>query len=57
MIVSVALMLSLDAPAWIGFLSWLIIGQIIYFSYSRKHSKVQRALAESAGKPDARAGR
>ncbi|MGH9590889.1 MAG: APC family permease, partial [Terracidiphilus sp.] len=56
MIVSVALMLSLDAPAWIGFGSWLIIGQIIYFSYSRGHSKVQRALAASA-KPDARVGR
>jgi basic amino acid/polyamine antiporter, APA family len=43
MIVSVALMLSLDAPAWIGFGGWLILGQIIYFTYSRKHSKV-RAL-------------
>ena len=42
MIVSVALMVSLDAPAWIGFGTWLIIGQIIYFTYSRKHSKVQR---------------
>ncbi|MGH9598512.1 MAG: amino acid permease [Terracidiphilus sp.] len=45
MIVSVALMVSLDAPAWIGFGSWLIFGLIIYFTYSRKHSKVQRALA------------
>jgi basic amino acid/polyamine antiporter, APA family len=41
-IVSVALMLSLDAPAWIGFASWLVFGQLIYFGYSRKHSKVQR---------------
>jgi APA family basic amino acid/polyamine antiporter len=48
MIVSVALMVSLDAPAWIGFGSWLIVGQIIYFTYSRKHSKVQRALAAKA---------
>jgi basic amino acid/polyamine antiporter, APA family len=45
MIVSLALMLSLDAPAWIGFGSWLVLGQIIYFTYSRKHSKV-RALAK-----------
>ena len=45
MIVSLALMFSLDAPAWIGFGSWLIFGLVIYFSYSRKHSKVQRALA------------
>ncbi|MGC2163492.1 MAG: amino acid permease [Silvibacterium sp.] len=45
MIVSVALMVSLDAPAWIGFGSWLIVGLIIYFTYSRTHSTVQRALA------------
>lgn len=57
MIVSVALMVSLDAPAWIGFGSWLIVGQIIYFSYSRKHSKVQRALAANSPKPDAPVGR
>ena len=57
MIVSVALMLSLDAPAWIGFGSWLIFGQIIYFSYSRRHSKVQRALAKSSAGPGARVGR
>jgi basic amino acid/polyamine antiporter, APA family len=43
MIVSLALMLSLDAPAWIGFSSWLILGLIIYFTYSRRHSKVQQA--------------
>ena len=58
MVVSLALMLSLDAPAWIGFGSWLIVGQIIYFTYSRKHSKVQRALAAGAAKErDARVGR
>jgi len=48
MLVSVALMLSLDAPAWIGFGSWLILGQIIYFTYSRKHSKVQALKKVSA---------
>ena len=48
MIVSLALMLSLDAPAWIGFGSWLVVGLIIYFTYSRKHSKVQRTLAAEA---------
>jgi APA family basic amino acid/polyamine antiporter len=46
MIVSVALMASLDAPAWIGFGIWLIFGLIIYFTYSRKHSKVQ-ALSQN----------
>ena len=48
MIVSVALMVSLDAPAWIGFGTWLIAGLIIYFSYSRTHSTVQRQLAAKA---------
>ncbi|MGH9733229.1 MAG: amino acid permease [Candidatus Acidiferrales bacterium] len=47
MIVSLALMLSLDAPAWIVFGCWLVFGLIIYFSYSRSHSKVQRADQES----------
>lgn len=45
MIVSLALMFSLDEPAWIGFGSWLIFGLIIYFTYSRKHSLVQRSLS------------
>lgn len=54
MVVALSLMLSLDAPAWIGFGVWLVIGQIIYFTYSRKHSRVQRALAEGPAKaPDA----
>ena len=53
MIVSLALMFSLDRPAWIGFGSWLIFGLIIYFSYSRKHSKVQLAPANGGKKePD-----
>ena len=43
-IVSLSLMFSLDLPAWMGFGSWLILGLIIYFGYSRKHSKVQRKL-------------
>jgi basic amino acid/polyamine antiporter, APA family len=47
MIVSLSLMFSLDAPAWIGFGGWLILGQIIYFTYSRKHSKVQKLLNET----------
>ena len=52
MIVSLSLMFSLDAPAWIGFGSWLVFGLMIYFGYSRQHSNVQRALA--AGRADER---
>jgi len=43
MIISTALMVSTDLPAKIGFFSWLIIGLIIYFGYSTRHSKVQNA--------------
>ena len=52
MIVSVALMVSLDRPAWIGFGSWLVFGLFIYFGYSRKHSKVRRNLAAKVAAGD-----
>jgi len=42
MIISLALMVSSDTPAKIGFFSWLIVGLAIYFGYSIRHSKVQR---------------
>ncbi len=44
MIVAVALMVSADTPAKIGFFSWLTIGLFIYFGYSLRHSKVQAAV-------------
>lgn len=53
-VVSLALMLSLDLPAWICFGGWLVFGLIIYFTYGRKHSRVQqaaRAAIETAVKP------
>ncbi|MFY9855951.1 MAG: amino acid permease, partial [Terracidiphilus sp.] len=54
MIVAIALMVSLDAPAWIGFGSWLVVGLIIYFTYSRKHSHVRKTLeADEARSLDA----
>jgi basic amino acid/polyamine antiporter, APA family len=45
MIIALSLMVSADTPAKIGFFSWLIIGLIIYFSYSLRHSKVQNQPA------------
>ena len=54
MVVSLALMMSLDLPAWIGFGSWLIFGLLIYSSYSRKHSVVRLRLnAEEPRTPPA----
>ncbi|KAA6465099.1 amino acid permease [Acidobacteria bacterium AB60] len=49
MLVALALMFSLDRPAWIGFGSWLVLGLFIYFGYSRRHSRVQRSLTGRAG--------
>jgi APA family basic amino acid/polyamine antiporter len=48
---AVYLMFNLELITWIVMIFWLIVGLVIYFSYSRKHSKVQ-ALPESvvAGK-------
>lgn len=34
------LMLNLSAITWTGFLSWMVIGLIIYFSYSYHHSRL-----------------
>jgi APA family basic amino acid/polyamine antiporter len=30
---------------------WLLVGLMIYFTYSVKHSKVQQALEQEAGVP------
>jgi APA family basic amino acid/polyamine antiporter len=40
-IASVALMLSLPLDTWLRLIIWLIIGLVIYFTYGRKHSRVQ----------------
>jgi APA family basic amino acid/polyamine antiporter len=34
---------------WARLIIWLAIGLVVYFTYGRKHSKVQ-ALPENAGK-------
>ncbi|WP_047757684.1 amino acid permease [Geobacillus sp. ZGt-1] len=34
------LVLQLPAMTWIGFVSWLLIGLVIYFIYGRKHSEL-----------------
>ncbi len=38
------LMAALPRATWIRFLVWLAIGLLIYFAYSRKHSRVAGAL-------------
>ena len=42
MVVSFGLMVGLNPLTWVRLLVWLAIGMVIYFTYSVKHSKVQR---------------
>jgi APA family basic amino acid/polyamine antiporter len=44
MIISLGLMAGLKAVTWIRLVVWLIIGMVVYFTYSVKHSKVRNAL-------------
>jgi APA family basic amino acid/polyamine antiporter len=42
------LIVTLSPATQIRLVVWLLIGFVIYFSYGRKHSKVQKALADDA---------
>ena len=42
-----ALMYSLDALTWKAFLTWMAFGLVIYFSYSRNTSVLQKSLLDS----------
>jgi basic amino acid/polyamine antiporter, APA family len=42
-VVSVGLMGGLKAITWIRLVVWLVIGMVVYFTYSVKHSKVRIA--------------
>jgi APA family basic amino acid/polyamine antiporter len=48
---AIYLMFNLELITWIVMIGWLIVGLLIYFSYSRKHSKVQ-ALPERVAAGD-----
>ena len=52
MLIALSLMVSSDTPAKIGFVSWLIIGLVIYFGYSTRHSKVQQEQKETTAAAD-----
>jgi basic amino acid/polyamine antiporter, APA family len=47
-IISLFLMFTLPWDTWARLILWLLIGLVIYFGYSRKHSKLRRVAA----KPD-----
>uniref|UniRef100_A0A7V4XUX4 Amino acid permease n=1 Tax=Acidobacterium capsulatum TaxID=33075 RepID=A0A7V4XUX4_9BACT len=46
---AVYLMANLPLLTWIVVLVWLVVGLLIYFNYSTKHSKVQRMQEQGAG--------
>jgi basic amino acid/polyamine antiporter, APA family len=46
-IIALAMMLGLNGVTWIRLVVWLIIGMVIYFTYGRKHSKVQKMNDQS----------
>ena len=45
-IVSFGLMASLPFDTWLRLIVWLIIGMVIYFTYGRHHSRVQKLAPE-----------
>ena len=40
-VVCAAMMYSLGLDNWLRLIGWLIIGQVVYFTYSRFHSKLR----------------
>ena len=49
MVISLALMVSASFQAKMSFVVWLIVGLVIYFTYSRKHSRLRMNEQTSAG--------
>ena len=44
-LISLAMMVSLTGLTWIRLAVWLVIGMVLYFTYGRHHSRVQRGLS------------
>jgi APA family basic amino acid/polyamine antiporter len=53
-VVSLGLMASLPGSTWLRLVIWLVVGMVIYFTYGKKHSRVQ--LAAEAEATAARSG-
>ncbi len=43
-LISMAMMVSLTGLTWIRLAVWLVIGMVLYFTYGRHHSRVQRGV-------------
>lgn len=46
-VISLGLMATLPWDTWLRLLAWLLLGFVIYFSYSRHHSRAANAAQES----------
>ena len=42
------LMLSLPAANWWRLIVWLLLGLVVYFGYSRRHSVIRRQMDAAA---------
>jgi len=49
-IVSLGLMASLPLATWLRLIGWLILGMVVYFTYGKKHSRVQLAATDGTSK-------
>ena len=46
MVVNFAMMYSLGASNWLRLIVWLVVGQVIYFAYGRRHSHLRTGRAQ-----------
>jgi basic amino acid/polyamine antiporter, APA family len=49
-LVSLGLMAALPRDTWLRLIIWLILGMVVYFTYGKKHSRVQLAAEAGASK-------
>jgi basic amino acid/polyamine antiporter, APA family len=50
-VVSFLLMAALPKDTWLRFILWLALGLVIYYTYSRHHSRVQRGIIDVSEPP------
>jgi len=48
MLISLGLMAALPLSTWLRLIIWLVVGMVLYFTYGKKHSRVQIATGKKA---------